>query len=68
MKKALLLVAVILGTSVMVNAQTEPAKAAPAKEVKATKHDKKAKAEKKADKKAEAAPAAAAPAAKPAKK
>jgi len=49
MKKALLLVAVILGTSVMVNAQTEPAKAAPAKEVKATKHAKKAKAEKKAD-------------------
>lgn len=41
MKKVLLLVAIMLGTSVMVNAQTEPAKAAPAKEVKATKHPKK---------------------------
>lgn len=50
MKKALLLVAVILGTSVMVNAQTEPAKSAPAKEVKATKHTKRAaKAEKKTE-------------------
>lgn len=50
MKKVLLLVAVMLGTSVMVSAQTEPAKTAPAKEVKATKHTKKAE---KADKKAE---------------
>lgn len=40
MKKVLLLIAVILGTSVMVNAQTEPAKTTPAKEMKTTKHAK----------------------------
>ncbi|MBP6757629.1 MAG: hypothetical protein KA133_00135 [Flavobacterium sp.] len=39
-KKVLMLIAVILGTSVMVNAQTEPSKTAPAKEVKASKHAK----------------------------
>ena len=44
MKKVIMLVAVLLGTTVMVNAQTEPAKTAPAKEVKAAKHAKKAKA------------------------
>lgn len=52
MKKVLLLVALIFGTSVMVNAQVEPAKTAPAKEVKATKraaHKAKVKAEKTAD-------------------
>ncbi|TDD96560.1 hypothetical protein [Flavobacterium cellulosilyticum] len=43
MKKVLLLIAVILGTSVMVNAQTAPAKTTPTKEVKATKHAKHAK-------------------------
>ena len=56
MKKVLMLAAVVLGTTVMVNAQTAPAKtAAPAKEVKATK---KATKKAKADKKVEAAPAA----------
>lgn len=44
-----MMVALVLGTTAMVNAQTEPAKAAPAKEVKATKHAKKVKAMKKAD-------------------
>ena len=47
MKKVLLLVALFLGTTVMVNAQTDPAKAAPAKEMKAKKV-KKAKADKNA--------------------
>jgi hypothetical protein len=51
-KKVMLMVALFLGTTAMVNAQ-EPAKTAPAKEVKAKKV-KKAKAEKK-----EVAPAAA---------
>ena len=51
MKKVLMLVAVLLGTSTMVNAQQTPAKAAPAKEVKASK--KASKKEAKADKKAE---------------
>ena len=58
MKKVLMLAAVVLGTTVMVNAQTAPAKtAAPAsaKEVKATK---KAVKKAKTDKKVEAAPAA----------
>ena len=64
MKKVLMLAAVVLGTTVMVNAQTAPAKevkAAPAKEVKATK-----KTAKKAiaTKKVEVAPAAATPAKK----
>lgn len=49
MKKLVLLAAAILGTTAMVSAQTTPAQAAPAKEVKATKHhhkaNKKAKAE-----------------------
>ncbi|MXO03763.1 MULTISPECIES: hypothetical protein [unclassified Flavobacterium] len=49
MKKLVLLAVAVLGTSVMVNAQTTPAQAAPTKEVKATKHhhkgNKKAKAE-----------------------
>lgn len=52
----MMLVAVLLGTTAMVSAQTTPAKAAPAKEVKQTK----AKKEKKA-KKVETMPAAAAP-------
>lgn len=56
MKKVLMLVALFLGTTVLVNAQ-EPVKAAPAKEVKVVK---KAKMEKKAE--------AAKPAAAPAKK
>lgn len=62
MKKVLLLAAVILGTSAMVNAQ-EPAKAAPAKEVKTVKKnrkaDKKAVAVKTETTKAEAAKPAA---------
>lgn len=50
MKKLVLLAVAVLGTTVMVNAQTTPAQTAPAKEVKATKHHnhksgKKAKAE-----------------------
>ena len=49
MKKLILLAVAVLGTTAMVNAQTTPAQAAPAKEVKATKHhhkgNKKAKAE-----------------------
>ena len=61
MKKVLMLAAVVLGTTVMVNAQTAPAKAAQAKEVKATK---KATKKAKADKKVEVAPAAATPAKK----
>jgi len=48
-KKIVMLIAVLVGTSVMVNAETLPVKTAPAKEVKMTKHpkNKKAKAEKK---------------------
>ena len=42
MKKVLMLIAIVLGTTVMVNAQTEPAKT-PAKEVKTVKHHKKHK-------------------------
>ncbi|KIA87285.1 hypothetical protein [Flavobacterium sp. AED] len=47
MKKVLMLVAIMLGTSVMVNAKTIPTKKAPAKEVKVEKH-KKHRAEKQA--------------------
>ncbi|MBW4359516.1 hypothetical protein [Flavobacterium taihuense] len=47
-KKLLMVLAVALGTTAMVSAQTTPAQTAPAKEVKATK-----KATKKAAKKAE---------------
>lgn len=56
MKKVLMLIAVILGTSVMVNAKTPPTKSVVAKEVSASKHHKskeekkEAKAEKKATK------------------
>lgn len=48
-KKIVMLIAVLVGTSVMVNAETLPVKTATAKEVKMTKHpkNKKAKAEKK---------------------
>jgi hypothetical protein len=53
MKKVLMLVAVLLGTSVMVNAKTIPAKTVPAKEVKLVKHPKHKKI--KAEKKVEAA-------------
>ena len=63
MKKVLMLVAILLGTTAMVNAQTAPAKAAPAKEVKATKKAAR-KAKVKAEKKAETATPAAAPAKK----
>ncbi|MBF2708838.1 hypothetical protein [Flavobacterium soyangense] len=64
-KKVLMLIAVILGTSVMVNARTEPSKITLAKEVTTSKHKtkeekKEAKAEKKAakaEKKANAAKA-----------
>jgi hypothetical protein len=50
MKNLLMLLVAVLGTTAMVSAQTTPTQAAPAKEVKATKHhknkvDKKAKAE-----------------------
>jgi len=60
MKKIVMLVALFLGTSLMVNAQTEPAKASSKKEAKEVKHaekEKKAaeKKEKKAEKKAETA-------------
>jgi hypothetical protein len=49
MRKVLMLIAVLFGTSVMVNAKTLPVKTATAKEVKMTEHPKhkKAKAEKK---------------------
>ena len=56
MKKVLMLIAVILGTSVMVNAKTTPTKFLVAKEVSTSKHHKtkeekkEAKAEKKAAK------------------
>lgn len=40
MKKVLMLIAVILGTSVMVNAKTPPTKSVVAKEVSASKHHK----------------------------
>lgn len=50
MKKLVMLAVLALGTTAMVNAQTEPAKKAPAKEVKAKKHHAKAvKAETKAE-------------------
>ncbi|MFE3846429.1 hypothetical protein ACFX5F_01355 [Flavobacterium sp. ZS1P70] len=42
MKKVLMLVAMVLGTTVMVNAQTAPAKTTPAKEVRAAKKAEKA--------------------------
>ena len=50
MKNLFIVLAAVLGTSVMVSAQTTPAQTAPPKEVKATKHHnhkghKKAKAE-----------------------
>ena len=50
MKNLLIVLAAVLGTSAMVSAQTTPTQAAPAKEVKATKHhknkaDKKVKSE-----------------------
>lgn len=44
MKKVLMLVAVLLGTSVMVNAKTVPTKNAPVKELKVQKHKKHRKA------------------------
>lgn len=52
-----MLIAVILGTGVMVNAQTEPAKRVPVKEVGTSKHSKHKAAVKatKAEKKAEIA-------------
>ncbi|MFE3869864.1 hypothetical protein ACFX5F_01340 [Flavobacterium sp. ZS1P70] len=40
MKKVLMLVAVLFGTSVMVNARTIPTKTVPVKEVKLAKHPK----------------------------
>ena len=55
-KKVLMLIAVILGTSVMVNAQVAPAKTAPAKEVTTSIHKTKAeKKEARAEKKAKKA-------------
>lgn len=53
MKKVLLLAALLVGTTAMVNAQTD-AKTAPAKEVKAKHHHRKHRAEKKAEAAAEA--------------
>ncbi|GEM_PF-2515929 len=38
MKNLFIVLVAVLGTSVMVNAQTTPAQAAPTKEVKSTKH------------------------------
>lgn len=52
MKKVLMLAALVLGTTTMVNAQTTPAKTETPKEVKHVKHAKK-KAEKKAEKESE---------------
>jgi hypothetical protein len=49
MRKLLMLIAVLFGTSVMVNARTLPEKTTPVKEVKMTKHPKHKKA--KGDKK-----------------
>jgi hypothetical protein len=48
-KKIAMLIAMLIGTSVMVNAEALPVKTAPVKEIKMTKHpkNKKAKAEKK---------------------
>ncbi len=40
MKKVMMLAMLVLGTTVMVNAQTIPAKTAPVKEVKIGKHNK----------------------------
>lgn len=58
MKKVFMLAALVLGITAMVNAQTAPAKATPAKEVKATKKVvKKAKAEKKVEAATPTAPA-----------
>ncbi|SHM82596.1 hypothetical protein [Flavobacterium chilense] len=48
MKNLFIVLAAVLGTSVMVSAQTTPTQAAPAKEVKATKHHHKNKGDKKA--------------------
>jgi hypothetical protein len=59
MKKVLLLAALVLGTSVMVNAQEKPKATAPAKEVKTTKKTKKMEKVAKKDSKMDAAPAAA---------
>ena len=53
MKKLVMLAVLALGTTAMVNAQTEPAQKAPAKEVK-MKKDKKAHKAAKAETKAEA--------------
>lgn len=47
MKKLLMLVAVLLGTTAMVNAQVQPAKTTTTKEVKAVKHAKRVKKAKK---------------------
>jgi Ni/Co efflux regulator RcnB len=49
MKKVLLLAALFLGTTAMVNAQTDAKATTPAKEMKAKKHHRKHKAEKKAE-------------------
>jgi hypothetical protein len=54
MKKVLLLAALLLGTTAMVNAQTD-VKTTPVKEVKAKHHHRKQRAEKKAEAAAEAA-------------
>ncbi|KAF2340072.1 hypothetical protein [Flavobacterium tistrianum] len=49
MKNLFIVLAAVLGTSVMVSAQTTPAQAAPTKEVKATKHHHKGNKKAKAD-------------------
>ncbi|MBW4359513.1 hypothetical protein [Flavobacterium taihuense] len=46
MKKLLMLIALLFGTTVMVNAKTVPVKSATVKEVKMTKHPKHKKAKK----------------------
>ena len=48
MKKVLMLIAVLFGTTVMVNAKTLPEKTTPVKEVKMTNHPKHKKAKKEA--------------------
>jgi hypothetical protein len=56
MKKVLMLVAIMLGTSVMVNAETIQAKTGPAKGIRVVNHAKRVAAKKvKAEKKMEAA-------------
>ncbi len=53
MKKVIMLAVLVLGTTAMLNAQTEPAKATPPKELKHVKHAKHAKKAAEKEEKAE---------------